>query len=90
MTRFLGGPVVLWHKIKKDYKDKTIAVGELEELSKNNHSRLEAYMLVASSNQKIFGDVMKRLQFTYQCGNGKYPKTAAQARDLLTGQLRAE
>ena len=30
--RFLRGPVVLWHKIKKDYKDKTITIEKLEKL----------------------------------------------------------
>ena len=33
---------------------------------------------------------MKNLQFTYQCGKSKYPKTVARNRDLLTDQLRAE
>ena len=47
-------------------------------------------MLITNSNQQILGDVMKSLQFTYQCGNSKYPKTVARARDLLMGQLRAE
>ena len=67
MTRFLRGPIVIWHKLKRDYKDKKLTVEQLEELSKANHARLEAYMLIANSNQKIFGEVMKNLQFSYQC-----------------------
>ena len=43
----------MWHKITKDYKDKKITVEQLEKLSKDNHARLEAYMLIANSNQKI-------------------------------------
>ena len=30
VTRFLRGPIIMWHKIKKDYKDKEIAVKQLE------------------------------------------------------------
>ena len=90
VTRFLGGPIVIWHKLKKDYKNKSLIVEELEEICKPHHTRLEAYMLIANSNQKIFGEVMKNLQFSYQYQNNNYPTIVAPVRDLLMGQLKAE
>ena len=55
VTRFLGGPVVVWHDLKKKHKEKSFTVEELEELCNTHHARFEAYMLMANSNQKSLG-----------------------------------
>ena len=71
----------MWHKLKKDHKDESFSVEELEKLCSEQHARTKAYMLLAISNQKLFRDVMKNLQFTYQCNNNKYLETVTKARD---------
>ena len=52
VTRFLGGPIVMWHKLRKDYKEKSLMVDQFEAICKAHHARLEAYMLLVSNNQK--------------------------------------
>ena len=90
VARFLGGPVVVWHELKKKHKDKLFMVEKLEKLCNKQYTRFEAYMLMANSNQKIFGDVLKSLQFTHQCNDSKYLKTVTQVKNLLTRQLTTD
>ena len=80
---------MVWHDLKKKHKDQSFSVEELEEMCNKYHVRFKAYMLMANNNQKIFGDVLKNLQFTHQCDDNKYPKTVAQMKNLLTGPLSA-
>ena len=50
--------------VAKEEKRSKLTVAEFEEACQAHYDRLEVYVLLTNSNQKLFGDMMKNLQFS--------------------------